>query len=73
MKGFTPKSATFITDALGEKDDEADIVVDCQGHKQADSNLRDDEKVPLKEELDDCSAQEIEPDLPNAWIDEDNA
>jgi type I restriction enzyme M protein len=60
-----------ITDALGEKDDEAEVVVDRQGRRQADSDLRDYENVPLKEDLDEYFAEEIEPYVPDAWIDED--
>ena len=60
-----------ITDALGEKDEDAEIVVDRQGEKQADSDLRDYENVPLTENLEEYFKEEIEPYVPEAWIDKD--
>ena len=60
-----------ITDALGQKDPDAEVVVDRQGRKQADSDLRDYENVPLTEEIDDYFEREVQPYVPDAWVDED--
>jgi hypothetical protein len=60
-----------VTDALGDTDDDAEVVVDRQGRKPADSDLRGYDNVPLTEDLDEYVAEEIEPYVPDAWIDED--
>ena len=60
-----------ITDALAEKDEDAEVVVDRQGRKETDSDLRDYENVPLTEDLGEYFEEEIQPYVPDAWIDED--
>ena len=37
--------------ALSEHDDSADYVLDKKGNKLPDSNLRDSEKIPLKQDI----------------------
>ena len=38
--------------ALSEHDDTADYVTDGSGNKKTDGNLRDTEKIPLKQDID---------------------
>ncbi|MDO5331935.1 MAG: SAM-dependent DNA methyltransferase, partial [Bacillota bacterium] len=41
-----------------------------KGEKQPDSNLRDTENVPLKEDIQNYFKREVLPFAPDAWIDE---
>ena len=59
-----------IFSALSEKDDEANICKDAQGNIEADSDLRDHELVPLKEDWKSYVKREVEPFVPDAWVDE---
>ena len=52
---------------LGE---EQEVVVrDKRGNPKPDTTLRDYERVPLTEEIDDYYRREIKPHLPDSWID----
>jgi type I restriction enzyme M protein len=59
-----------VLNALSERDPQADI---CQvkGEPEADSELRDNENVPLGESIHDYFEREVKPHVPDAWIDED--
>lgn len=58
--------------ALSEKDETADVCVkNKKGDVEADSDLRDTENVPLKENIHDYFENEVSPHVPDAWIDED--
>lgn len=59
-----------ILAALSEKDDAADICTDKDGRVEADSDLRDHELVPLKEDWKEYVAREVAPFVPDAWVDE---
>ena len=48
---------------------QAVVVRDKRGNPKPDSALRDYERVPLTEEIDDYYRQEIKPHLPDSWID----
>ena len=50
--------------------DENGEVVLKKGKPVADSNLRDTENVPLKEDIEEYFAREVLPYAPDAWIDE---
>lgn len=66
-----PLSALKVLIAgLGQKNPEAEAVTDAKGNPIADSDLRDNENVPLKEEIADYFAREVLPHAPDAWIDE---
>jgi type I restriction enzyme M protein len=52
------------------KDEKGQIVIDKKGSPQADSALRDTERVPLKENIKDYFKREVLPHVPDAWIDE---
>ena len=47
------------------------IVRDKKGNPKPDSKLRDYERVPLSEDIDQYFSREVEPHLPNSWIDFD--
>jgi len=55
--------------ALSEHDDTADYVLDAKGHKLPDSNLRDSEKIPLKQDIEKYFEREVKPYYPDAWMD----
>jgi len=44
-------------------------VLDAKGHKLADSNLRDSEKIPLKQDIKEYFDREVKPYYNNAWMD----
>ena len=71
LKGFN-LSANFIKNiilALSEHDDTADYVLDKKGNKLPDSNLRDSEKIPLKQDIEKYFEKEVKPYYPDAWMD----
>ena len=47
--------------ALSEHDDSADYVLDKKGNKMLDSNLRDFEKIPLKQDIKEYFEKEFKP------------
>ena len=55
--------------ALSEHDDTADYVLDKKGKQQADSNLRDSEKIPLKQDIKKYFEKEVRPYYKDAWMD----
>jgi len=59
-----------ILAALSERDEEADICTDKDGNPEPDTDLRDHELVPLKEDWRDYFAREVTPFVPDAWVDE---
>jgi type I restriction enzyme M protein len=61
----------FILSALAEKDETADICVDSKGRPEPDTDLRDTENVPLKEDIHTYFEREVRPHVPDAWIDEE--
>jgi type I restriction enzyme M protein len=60
-----------IISAAAERDEEAPIETDSKGNPIADTDLRDYENVPLKEEIEAYVEREVLPYVPDAWIDED--
>ena len=58
-----------ILDALGEKDETAEICRDAKGQPEPDPDLRDTENVPLTEEVDAYFAREVLPHVPDAYVD----
>lgn len=59
-----------IISALSERDETADICTDSKGRPEPDSDLRDAENVPLKENVHSYFKREVLPHVPDAWIDE---
>lgn len=54
---------------FGERNVNAQPVLDDKGSQQADSDLREFENVPLDQSVDDYFAREVLPHAPDAWID----
>jgi type I restriction enzyme M protein len=59
-----------ILKALSEQDETADVCVDKKGNPEPDTALRDNENVPLKEDIREYFEREVLPHVPDAWIDE---
>jgi type I restriction enzyme M protein len=59
-----------ILAALGERDETAEICRDEDGDPEPDPDLRDTENVPLKEDVRAYFEREVQPHVPDAWIDE---
>lgn len=59
-----------IVSALSERDEEAENCTDKQGNPEPDTELRDQELVPLGEDWRDYMAREVTPFVPDAWVDE---
>jgi len=59
-----------ILSALSERDEEADICTDKKGNPEPDTDLRDHELVPLKEDWKEYVEREVKPFVPDAWVDE---
>jgi type I restriction enzyme M protein len=56
--------------SLSEKDETAGICVDSKGNPEADTDLRDTESIPLKEDIYEYLEREVKPHVADAWIDE---
>ncbi|MEK7474748.1 MAG: class I SAM-dependent DNA methyltransferase [Candidatus Coatesbacteria bacterium] len=54
--------------ALGEPDEHADLCRDKDGRVEPDSELRDNESVPLGESVEEYFVREVKPFVPDAWI-----
>lgn len=59
-----------ILNALSEKDESAEICRDSKGNPEADTELRDTEQIPFKENIEDYFKREVLPYASDAWIDE---
>ena len=55
------------------KVENGEIVRDKKGNPKPDSKLRDYERVPLSEDIEQYFSREVEPHLPNSWIDFDKS
>ncbi|MBB3059720.1 N-6 DNA methylase [Microbulbifer rhizosphaerae] len=53
---------------LGEQDDDAEVCK-TKGQPEPNPDLRDNENVPLSENIEDYFAREVLPHVPDAWID----
>ena len=51
------------------KVENGEVVRDKKGNPKPDSKLRDSERVPLSEDIEEYFTREVEPHLPNSWID----
>ncbi len=65
----TPLKKAIIS-ALSERDEDADVITNKKGEPEPDSELRDFENVPLKEDIQEYMKREVLPYVPDAWIDE---
>jgi type I restriction enzyme M protein len=59
-----------ITVHQPEKDQNGKIVLDAKGNPKSDSELKDFEKVPMKESITDYFKNEVLPFAPDAWYDD---
>ncbi|UWR33027.1 type I restriction-modification system subunit M [Sulfitobacter sp. W027] len=58
-----------IIDILGDTHEDAEICFDKNGNPEPDPKLRDHELVPLLEDWQVYFAREVEPFVPDAWVD----
>ena len=58
-----------VLSALSERDPEAAVCRNRRGEPEPDSELRDTETVPLREDIDEYVAREVLPHVPDAWVD----
>ncbi len=59
-----------ILAVLSQRDETAAICADKQGGWEADGELRDTEKVGLRESVEEYFAREVKPHVEDAWINE---
>jgi len=57
--------------ALSERDETAEICRDADGNPEPDSELRDHENIPLKDDIHEYFDREVKPYVADAWIDEE--
>ncbi|MGI8711356.1 MAG: HsdM family class I SAM-dependent methyltransferase, partial [Acidimicrobiales bacterium] len=58
-----------ILDAAAVPDPDAPVVTDRRGNPLPDTDLRDNENVPLTDDIDDYMRREVLPHVPDAWVD----
>ncbi|BDY04687.1 restriction endonuclease subunit M [Ferrimonas sp. YFM] len=70
MDGIKLPAPAFklICKHIGEQDDAAEVCK-TKGQPEPNPDLRDNENVPLSENIDDYFAREVLPHVPDAWID----
>lgn len=56
--------------AIGERDDSADVCTDSKGNTEPDTDLRDTELVPFRDDIQAYFEREVKPHVPDAWIEE---
>ena len=61
-----------IMSALSERDEDADTCTDKNRNLEPDTDLRDHELVPLKEDWRDYVERDVKPFIPDAWVDENH-
>lgn len=54
---------------ISEHDDEAELCKDKKGKLEANPDLRDNENVPLSEDINEYFEREVKPHVPLAWVD----
>ncbi len=58
-----------VVNAIGERDESAEICLNRDGEAEPDAELRDTENVPLKESIQAYFEREVLPHVRDAWID----
>ena len=61
-----------VLSALSEQDEDADTCMDKSGNPEPDTDLRDHELVPLKEDWREYIEREVKPFVPDAWVNENH-
>jgi len=69
LKVGSPVKKAILT-ALSERDESAPICLGSNGQSEPDTELRDFELVPFKEDWKDFVAREVTPFVPDAWVDQ---
>lgn len=71
-EGFKLTAAELkaVLSALSERDENAVDCKNSKGELEPDSELRDTESVPLKEDVNEYFDREVLPHVPDSWIDE---
>ena len=59
-----------VLNALSERDETAAVCCSRKSEPEPDAELRDTERVPLEEAVEDFFGREVLPHVPDAWIDE---
>lgn len=59
-----------ILSTLSERDEDAEVCTDNKGNPEPDTDLRDNELVPLSENWQDYVQREVLPFVPDSWVDE---
>lgn len=67
---LTAANCKLLLKHLGEHSDEAEVCKDKKGNPEPNPDLRDNENVPLKEDINEYFEREVLPHVSNAWIDE---
>jgi len=67
---ITAPHLKLIANVISEKDENIEPEKDSKGNLVTDSSLRDNENIPLKDDIDKYFAKEVTPYVPDAWIDE---
>jgi len=60
----------MVVEALGERNEKAEVCRTPHGAPEPDPELRDTERVPLREPVAKWFAREVLPHLPDAWVDD---
>ena len=68
LKLAAPVMKSLVGD-LGYRSDDAEICLDAKGKVEADSEARDNENVPLQEDVSAYFVREVEPFAAEAWMD----
>lgn len=69
IKKLGKSALKAVLSCFGDRDGDAQPVLDDKGNVQADSDLRENENVSLNQSIDDYFAREVLPHVPDAWID----
>ncbi|MDP3997651.1 MAG: class I SAM-dependent DNA methyltransferase [bacterium] len=64
------KYKKIIWKEIGRHNDEAEICMDKDRNPESNNELKDIERVPLKEDIQEYFEREVKPYIPDAWIDE---
>lgn len=67
---ITKKVIDIIINEIGTRDVNAQICLDKNGKPEADKDLKDYERVPLRQDIQDYFKKEVLPYAKDAWIDE---
>lgn len=65
---LAPSVQKAILSALSERDETAAICRDKDGNPEPDPELRDSESVPLSQSIEHFFAREVQPHMPDAWV-----